>query len=123
MSFNACGQGLRTNHETRFTKLTVAFGVLVMVAQAALAQSGTVQTSGATAATTVPPPSPAESLPRPDFRFKGQVGRTYEDSDPPTFPQVVPAKRGAERLGDSARRCGLWPVQHIRWRRAVAKYR
>ena len=81
--------------KTRFTKLTVAFGVLVLVARAALAQSGTVQTSGATVATTVPPPSPAESLPRPDFRFKGQVGRTYEDSDPPTFPQVVRPPKGA----------------------------
>ena len=39
------------------------------------------------AATTVPPPPPAESLPRPDFHFKGQVGRTYQDSDPPTFPR------------------------------------
>jgi arylsulfatase A-like enzyme len=84
--------------KTRFTKLTVAFGVLVLVARAALAQSGTVQTSGATVATTVPPPSPAESLPRPDFRFKGQVGRTYEDSDPPTFPQVVRPPKGAPNV-------------------------
>jgi arylsulfatase A-like enzyme len=86
------------NVKTRFTKLTVAFGVLVLVARAALAQSGTVQTSGATVATTVPPPSPAESLPRPDFRFKGQVGRTYEDSGPPTFPQVVRPPKGAPNV-------------------------
>jgi hypothetical protein len=34
--------------------------------------------------------SPAASaLPRPDFHFEGQVGRTYQDSDPPTFPQLV----------------------------------
>src|SRR6187431_1598184 len=50
------------------------------------------------AATTVPPPPPAESLPRPDFRFKGQVGRTYEDSDPPTFPQVVRPPEGAPNV-------------------------
>jgi len=33
--------------------------------------------------------------PRPDFRFQGQIGRTYEDSDPPTFPQVVRPPQGA----------------------------
>src|SRR5215475_10739308 len=46
-------------------------------------------------ATSVPPPAPAQSLPRPDFHFKGQVGRTYEDSDPPTFPQIVRPPKGA----------------------------
>jgi arylsulfatase A-like enzyme len=55
------------------------------------------QTS-APAATTVPPPQPAESLPRPDFRFKGQVGRTYQDSDPPTFPQVLRPPKGAPNV-------------------------
>jgi arylsulfatase len=29
------------------------------------------------------------SLPRPDFRFQGEVGRTSLDSDPATFPQIV----------------------------------
>ena len=28
-------------------------------------------------------------LPRPDFRFAGKVGRTFQDSDPPKFPQPV----------------------------------
>jgi arylsulfatase len=37
-------------------------------------------------------------LPRPDFRFKGQVGRTYQDSDPPTFPQVVRPPKGAPNV-------------------------
>src|SRR4051812_49760977 len=50
------------------------------------------------AATSVPPPPPAQSLPRPDFRFKGQVGRTYQDSDPPTFPQVVRPPKGAPNV-------------------------
>src|SRR5258706_5521819 len=50
------------------------------------------------AATSVPPPPPAESLPRPDFHFTGQVGRTYEDSDPPTFPQVVRPPKGAPNV-------------------------
>jgi arylsulfatase len=43
-------------------------------------------------------PAAATSLPRPDFRFKGQVGRTYEDSDPPTFPQVVRPPKGAPNV-------------------------
>jgi arylsulfatase len=38
------------------------------------------------------------SLPRPDFRFKGQVGRTFEDSDPPTFPGVVRPPKGAPNV-------------------------
>jgi arylsulfatase len=54
--------------------------------------------AASTAATTVPPPPPAESLPRPDFHFKGQVGRTYEDSDPPTFPQVLRPPKGAPNV-------------------------
>jgi arylsulfatase len=34
--------------------------------------------------------APAETpdvLPRPDFHFEGQTGRTYLDSDPARFPQ------------------------------------
>jgi arylsulfatase len=34
-------------------------------------------------------------LPRPDFRFPGNVGRTYVDSDPGQFPQPVEAPKGA----------------------------
>ena len=49
-------------------------------------------------ATTVPPPPPTQSLPRPDFRYKGQVGRTYQDSDPPTFPQVLRPPAGAPNV-------------------------
>ena len=40
--------------------------------------------------------SPADTpsvLPRPDFHFSGNVGRTYLDSDPPQFPQPVQARR------------------------------
>jgi arylsulfatase A-like enzyme len=62
------------------------------------AQSATSQNQTPPPATTVPPPPPAESLPRPDFRFQGQVGRTYQDSDPPTFPQVVRPPKGAPNV-------------------------
>src|SRR5438445_9114455 len=38
------------------------------------------------------------SLPRPDFHFKGQVGRTYQDSDPATFPQILRPPKGAPNV-------------------------
>lgn len=34
-------------------------------------------------------------LPRPDFHFPGNVGRTFLDSDPAQFPQPVQAPKGA----------------------------
>src|SRR5262249_1331485 len=37
-------------------------------------------------------------LPRPDFHFPGNVGRTYLDSDPPRFPQPVQAPKGAPNV-------------------------
>lgn len=37
-------------------------------------------------------------LPRPDFRFPGEVGRTYLDSDPAQFPQPVTAPKGAPNI-------------------------
>lgn len=37
-------------------------------------------------------------LPRPDFQFKGHVGRTYLESDPAQFPQPVKAPKGAPNI-------------------------
>jgi arylsulfatase A-like enzyme len=37
-------------------------------------------------------------LPRPDFHFKGNVGRTYLDSDKAQFPQPVKAPQGAPNI-------------------------
>jgi arylsulfatase A-like enzyme len=37
-------------------------------------------------------------LPRPDFHFSGNVGRTYLDSDKPQFPQPVQAPKGAPNI-------------------------
>lgn len=37
-------------------------------------------------------------LPRPDFEFKGKVGKTYRESDPPEFPQPVKAPAGAPNV-------------------------
>ncbi len=72
--------------------------LLAAVSVAALAQTGGSQNQAASVGTSVPPPPPATSLPRPDFRFKGQIGRTYEDSDPPTFPGVVRPPKGAPNV-------------------------
>jgi arylsulfatase A-like enzyme len=72
--------------------------IVSAVAAGAGAASAQSQTSNPPPATTVPPPRPAQSLPRPDFRYKGQVGRTYQDSDPPTFPQVVRPPKGAPNV-------------------------
>lgn len=37
-------------------------------------------------------------LPRPDFHFPGEVGRTYLDSDPAQFPKPVQAPGGAPNI-------------------------
>jgi|APThiThiocy_cv2_1041547.scaffolds.fasta_scaffold04031_9 arylsulfatase len=37
-------------------------------------------------------------LPRPDFRFQGNVGRTFLDSDPAQFPQPVQAPKSAPNI-------------------------
>lgn len=42
--------------------------------------------------------SEMRSLPAPDFRFQGQVGRTINDSDPATFPQPVQPPEGAPNV-------------------------
>src|SRR6187549_1705793 len=81
--------------KTKHSRTTLAFGLAALVVLLSFIQSGTSQEK---AASSVPPPPPAQSLPRPDFRFKGQVGRTYQDSDPPTFPQVVRPPKGAPNV-------------------------
>ncbi|MGR9356604.1 arylsulfatase [Rhizobium leguminosarum] len=43
-------------------------------------------------------PDSSFSLPRPDFHFKGDIGRTYQDSDPATFPQIVRPPKGAPNI-------------------------
>jgi arylsulfatase len=47
-----------------------------------------------------PTPSPGTPsvLPRPDFHFSGNVGRTYRDSDPPQFPQPVQTPKDAPNV-------------------------
>lgn len=45
-----------------------------------------------------PEASTPSVLPRPDFRFKGNIGRTIEDTDPAEFPQPVQAPEGAPNV-------------------------
>jgi arylsulfatase len=54
----------------------------------ACAQEKSATTTGITPAT----------LPRPDFRFPGNVGRTILDSDKPQFPQPVQPPKGAPNV-------------------------
>src|SRR5512142_391446 len=52
------------------------------------------------------PPQPARTapprdnvvLPRPDFQFQGNVGRTIAESDAPQFPQMVRPPAGAPNI-------------------------
>ncbi len=76
----------------------LTFALPALCAPFAFAQAGGEQKPTASVASPLPPPPAATSLPRPDFRYQGQVGRTYEDSDPPTFPQVVRPPKGAPNV-------------------------
>src|SRR5262245_54472495 len=72
---------------TTLVILALLFGWLVDASRAQQASPG--QTAR---------PSTPSVLPRPDFRFPGNVGRTYLDSDPPQFPQPVQAPKGAPNV-------------------------
>jgi arylsulfatase A-like enzyme len=87
----------KTSTISKFAKLALAFAIALLVAPTCLAQSGTPQNSLAIPPS-IPPPPAAQSLPRPDFHFPGNVGRTYKDSDPPQFPQPVQAPKGAPNI-------------------------
>jgi arylsulfatase len=52
----------------------------------------------ATAARAAEPSKTADVLPRPDFRFPGEVGRTYLESDKAQFPQPIKAPKGAPNI-------------------------
>src|SRR5262245_26996476 len=46
----------------------------------------------------LPVASTPDVLPRPDFHFPGNVGRTFLDSDPARFPQPVRPPKGAPNI-------------------------
>jgi hypothetical protein len=70
----------------------VAGALLISVCVSAQAQ-----TRGASGVTTVAPEK-SEVLPFEDFRYKGNVGRTIEDSEPPQFPKLVRPPKGAPNI-------------------------
>src|SRR5678815_4985446 len=76
----------------RFAELTLVLAILATAIS--LAQS---VRAAENAAPTFSPGTPSV-LPRPDFHFPGNVGRTFEDSDPPTFPKVVRPPKGAPNV-------------------------
>src|SRR5882724_9035456 len=84
--------------KTKLTILALALMLAALVRPTALAQSPSTQQSRPSVPANIPPPAAAQSLPRPDFHFPGNVGRTYEDSDPPIFPQVVRPPKGAPNV-------------------------
>lgn len=43
-------------------------------------------------------PKTTDVLPFPDFRYRGSVGRTIDESDPPEFPQPVKPPQGAPNI-------------------------
>jgi len=66
----------------------------LLIAPMAAAQTRPKATDSAT-------PAPAGTptvLPRPDFHFTGNVGRSFKDSDPGQFPQPVQAPKGAPNI-------------------------
>ncbi|HEY7157019.1 MAG TPA: arylsulfatase [Gemmataceae bacterium] len=65
-----------------------------------LAASGRLTTALAQDKPKADPPSAGTPsvLPRPDFHFTGNVGRTFLDSDPAQFPQPVQAPKGAPNI-------------------------
>src|SRR5262245_2617472 len=84
------------------TRATLQAAVLLVVGRVFIGvpssgNLGTVvaQESKAEAAPTAGTPT---VLPRPDFHFKGNIGRTYLDSDKARFPQPVQAPKGAPNV-------------------------
>ncbi|TXT22617.1 MAG: arylsulfatase, partial [Planctomycetota bacterium] len=75
---------------------------LAMLLSAGVALSGAVTfgqapQTGSKGVTTAPPKT-TTVLPFEDFRFKGSVGRTIGDSDPPEFPQPAKPPKGAPNI-------------------------
>ena len=79
----------------KFAKLALPFALAVLVMLPMfLAQS----VRAAENVSPAPSPGMSSSLPRPDFHFPGNVGRTFEDSDPAIFPKVVRPSQGAPNI-------------------------
>jgi arylsulfatase len=80
------------------TTLTAAAVLVVGTVGGWLAASGQPARDPTAQEKNWPTASTPTVLPRPDFHFPGNVGRTYKDSDPPQFPQPVRAPKGAPNI-------------------------
>jgi hypothetical protein len=79
---------------SKLKKCVLAFGLATFVAPMFLAEAICAAESAAPA----PSAGTPSVLPRPDFHFPGNVGRTYADSEPAQFPQPVQAPKGAPNV-------------------------
>jgi len=75
-------------------RIVAALGVLAISASTGFAQ----QKPRASADAARGKPAPTNVLPFPDFRFRGSVGRTIGESDPPEFPQPVRPPKNAPNI-------------------------
>ncbi|MGD9645178.1 MAG: arylsulfatase [Pirellulales bacterium] len=86
---------------TRLTALTRFVSRAALLAGAAICiysiTQGETAPSAAKRVSTVPPRA-TDVLPFEDFHFKGSIGRTIADSDPPEFPQPVRPPKGAPNI-------------------------
>lgn len=71
--------------------------ILVAVLLALVSLTAQAQPKAQPKATSVPPVA-TKTLPFEDFHFRGNIGRTIEDSDPPQFPQPVHPPKGAPNV-------------------------
>jgi arylsulfatase A-like enzyme len=78
---------------TKRCAVGLAVGALLISASA----SAQAQMAGDKGVTTVAPETSAV-LPFEDFRYKGNVGRTIGESDPPQFPKLVRPPKGAPNI-------------------------
>src|SRR5262245_48709013 len=70
-------------------QLICTFVLMAVFSVIALAQDGSPAAAGG---------GTPDVLPRPDFHFKGNVGRTILDTDKPEFPQPAKAPKGAPNI-------------------------
>jgi arylsulfatase len=73
-------------------------GIGIVAASIAFVGWGALRAQQGAASQPAQPSGTPIVLPRPDPRFPGTIGRTYQDSDPPQFPQPVQAPKGAPNV-------------------------
>jgi arylsulfatase A-like enzyme len=81
------------------TTLAGLMSMLAFVAPLAVAQNADTPAPATSTARVAPAPGQTASvLPYPDFHFTGNIGETFKNSDPATFPQPVKPPKGAPNV-------------------------